>query len=209
MKFFCGIHELVCKRADGKLYVSYFDDEQKALASIDADTSYFAAWYSLNSLSTVPETATLNGPLVRSNRSKKDWIARRQRLLIDLDPIRQYGNASESEKAAAQNQAVVIREYLISLSWPQPMLCDSGNGYHLIYALDLPNDQSSEDLVRGVLLALAARLDTTEAHVDCGNFEGNRLCKLPGSWARKAPSTPERPHRQACILEAPELKPYG
>lgn len=100
--------------------------------------------------------------------------------------------------------------YLTSLGWSQPVLCDSGNGYHIVFPLDLPNDQSSEDLIRGVLLALAAKFNTPEAHVDAGNFESNRLCKLPGSWARKAPSTPERPHRQASILECTEtLQPVS
>jgi P4 family phage/plasmid primase-like protien len=204
MELLLGTHEVVCKRLDGKLYIGYFDNVKQALASLGKDDTYVAAWYSLNPLSDVPQSATLNGPLVRSNRSKKDWIAQRRRLLIDIDPIREYGNASESEKAAAHKQAVAIRDYLISLGWPQPLLSDSGNGYHVVFGLNLQNDKSSEDLVRGVLLALAARFDTLEAHVDTGNFEANRLCKLPGSWARKAPSTPERPHRKACILDGPE-----
>ena len=50
MNLFSGIHEVVCKRSDGKLYVSYFDNEQKALASIEGDATYLAAWYSLNPL---------------------------------------------------------------------------------------------------------------------------------------------------------------
>ena len=50
------------------------------------------------------------------------------------------------------------------------MLCDSGNGFHLLFGLELTNDQASEDLVRGVLLALAAKFDTPEAHVDCRRF---------------------------------------
>ena len=112
---------------------------------------------------------------------------------------------TESEKAAALKQALAIRDHLRSLGFPDPALCDSGNGYHLVFGLDLPNDQANEDLISGVLLALAAKFDTPEAHVDTGNFEANRLAKFPGSWARKAPATPERPHRQACIIECPEI----
>jgi P4 family phage/plasmid primase-like protien len=204
MKFFSGIHEVVCKRADGKLYVGYFDDQEKALASVSGDSTYQAVWYSLNPLKELPEGAVLNGPLVRSNRSKKDWISRRQLLLIDFDPKREYGNASDAEKAAAQKQAVAVCDHLGSLGWPAPMLCDSGNGYHLLFALELPNDQAIEDLIRGALLALAAKFDTPEAHIDTGNFEANRLCKLPGTWARKAPATPERPRRQSSLINCPE-----
>src|SRR5215472_18499716 len=74
MKLFTGLHEIACKRADGKLYIGYFDDEQQALAAVGADPSYHAVWYSLNPLRQLPEGATLKGPLVRSTRSKKDWI---------------------------------------------------------------------------------------------------------------------------------------
>ena len=117
MKLFSGIHEVVCKRADGKLYIGFFDDPEKAVAAVENDSSYHALWYGLNPLKQLPNGAMLNGPLVRSNRSKKDWIARRERLLIDVDPIREYGNASDREKAAAYNQALAICEHLRSLGW--------------------------------------------------------------------------------------------
>lgn len=124
---FSGIHEVVCKRADGKLYVGFFDHEHSAITALDGDTTYQAAWYSLNPLKQLPVGGTLNGPLRRSNRSRKDWIARRERLLIDVDPIREYGNASAAEKAAAHKQVLAAREYLTSLGWPEAMLCDSGH----------------------------------------------------------------------------------
>jgi putative DNA primase/helicase len=211
MTFFCGgIHELVSKRADGKFYIGYFDDEQKAFASIANDSTYQAVWYSLNPLKHRPDGATLNpSALARSNRSKKDWMSKRVRLLIDCDPVRKYGNANDTEKAAAHKQVLAVRQYLNSLGWPEPMLCDSGNGFHLIFSVDLPNDQASEDLVRGVLVALG-KFDTAESHVDIGNFERNRICKFPGTWARKAAATPERPHRQSSVIECPEtLEPVS
>jgi hypothetical protein len=63
MTLFTGIHEVVCKRADGKLYVGYFDDESRVLASVDNDSTYQALWYSLNPLKEVPQGAKLNGTL--------------------------------------------------------------------------------------------------------------------------------------------------
>jgi P4 family phage/plasmid primase-like protien len=200
---FCGIHEVVCKRADGKLYIGYFDNEQKALASVENESPYQALWYSLNPIKELPEGTKLNGPLARSNRSKKDWMPQRKRLLIDIDPLREYGNSSDVEKAAALGQAQAIEQYLCKLGWPEPMLCDSGNGYHLLYATDLLSKES-EDLVHHVLLAFAKKFDNAETHVDTSVFEANRICKLPGSWARKAPATPERPHRQASIIRCPQ-----
>src|SRR5690348_13151372 len=123
MQLFSGIHEVVAKRGDGKLYVGFFDDYDKAFSSVEHDPNYVAVWYGLNSLKGVPSGAALNGGFARSNRSKKDWIGRRSRLLIDVDPIREYGNASYSEKAAAHTQIVAISQYLASLGWPDPIVC--------------------------------------------------------------------------------------
>ncbi len=54
-----------------------------------------------------------------------------------------------------------------------------------------------------MLIALG-RFDTPESHIDRGNFEANRICKMPGTWARKAPATPERPHRQSSLIDCPQ-----
>jgi hypothetical protein len=77
------------------------------------------------------------------------------------------------------------------------MLCDSGNGWHLRYRVELPNDDSATELVRGVL----ARLHQLFPMVDAGNFDAPRLCKLYGSWARKGEHTDERPWRRSAIVE--------
>jgi P4 family phage/plasmid primase-like protien len=211
MKLFSGIHEVVCKRADGKLYIGFFDDEQKALLSVASDSTYQAVWYGLNPLKQLPAGATLNpSVLARSNRSRKDWISHRIHFLIDCDPSRKYGNASEAEKAAAHKQALAIRCHLLSCQWPVPSLIDSGNGYHLVFGIALPNDRTTEDLLRGALTALAAKFDTADSHVDTSVFEANRICKFPGTWARKAAPTPERPHRQSDVLECPDsLEPVS
>jgi hypothetical protein len=82
-------------------------------------------------------------------------IERRVRLLIDLDPERKPGtNSTAAEKQIARDQAEAVREYLKSRGWPEPMLCDSGNGWHLLYSVDLPNDVASTELVRNVLARL-------------------------------------------------------
>ncbi len=70
----------------------------------------------------------------------------------------------------------------------------------------MPNDQASEDMIRNLLTGLAAKFDTEDCHVDAGNFEANRVCKLPGTWARKAPEAAGRPWRQSRVVEVPE---YG
>ena len=85
-------------------------------------------------------------------------------------------------------QAEAIRTFLCDeMQWPRPLFCDSGNGFHQRYEIDLPNDLASEDVIRNLLSGLAAKFDNEQCRLDAGNFDVNRPCKLYGSWARKHP----------------------
>jgi hypothetical protein len=129
-------------------------------------------------------------------------VARRRWLLIDADPVRDSGvSATAAEKGEALRVIRAVRDHLRGRGWPAPVLADSGNGYHLLYRLDLPADDGG--LVKRILHALAARFDTPAVKVDQTVFNPARVCKLPGTWARKGDSTPDRPHRRSCLLEVP------
>lgn len=131
-------------------------------------------------------------------------ILRRQWLLVDADPVRKSGiSASDEEKRHALDTILEVREFLRARDWSEPILSDSGNGYHLLFPIDLPaNDHG---LVQRVLKALAQKFDDNYVKIDQQVFNPARICKLPGTLARKGDSIPSRPHRQACILEAPSL----
>jgi hypothetical protein len=95
----------------------------------------------------------------------------------------------------------VVREFLRAQGWPDPVLADSGNGFHLLNQIDLPADDGG--LVQRVLAAIATRLDTELVKIDRAVHNPARLCKLPFTWARKGDPTGNRPHRQARLLEVP------
>jgi hypothetical protein len=131
----------------------------------------------------------------------KDVQVRRW-LLIDADPIRVAGvSATDQEKEDAWAQALAVREYLRSRGWPDPILADSGNGFHLLYRIDLPADDGG--LIERALAALANRFDTAAAKIDRAVHNPSRMCKLPYTWSRKGDGTPDRPHRQAMLLDVP------
>jgi len=137
-----------------------------------------------------------------SGRFKKTDYARRQLLLVDCDPKRPADTAaSDVQKATAKLQVLAIREYLRTLEFPEPILCDSGNGYHLLYAVNEPNDERTELLVKNFLAGLSVKFSNEDSQVDAGNFEANRICKLYGSVARKGddPSL----WRRSAVLEVP------
>lgn len=199
MRLFAGIHEVRVLRPNG-VAVGYFDDWDAALRAVEAEpTQYKAAYFTLNPIK-APAHIQLNPTLLSSARqavSKSD-IANRVWLLIDIDPPRSSGvNSSDAEKQAAREQTDAIREYLQSRGWPYPLLCDSGNGWHLLYRIHLPNNDAATELIRGVL----ARLHKLFPMVDPGNFNASRITKLYGSWARKGAHSDERPWRRSAIVE--------
>ncbi|MEJ7636463.1 MAG: phage/plasmid primase, P4 family [Singulisphaera sp.] len=144
--------------------------------------------------------------LAGGRRSAKDAdITRRRRLLIDCDPQRPPDtSATDAEKAEALATASAIRDFLTSLEFPAPIEGDSGNGGHLVYAIDLPNDDASRDLIRAVLRALAARFNSPAVAIDTSVYNASRICKLYGTEARKGTPTAERPHRFSRVLKVPK-----
>ena len=109
-------------------------------------------------------------------------IIRRRWLPIDIDPVRISGvSSSDSEHESALSLARTIRSWLTDNGWPDPVIADSGNGAHLLYAIDLPNDDASRDLVRSFLELLDCRFSTSACRVDTANFNAGRIWKVYGT----------------------------
>jgi hypothetical protein len=135
-------------------------------------------------------------------------VVRRRLLLIDADPVRPDGiSATDDEKATALATVTEVREFLHERGFPAPVLCDSGNGYHVLLHVDLPNDDDSRDLVRNVLLSLAQRFDSPAVKIDRKVFNAARITKFYGTMSRKGDSTHDRPHRRSAVIDVPhEIK---
>lgn len=130
-------------------------------------------------------------------------IAQRIHLLIDIDPVRPAGvSATDEEIVKAREVTIEVFRHLKSLGWAMPLTAKSGNGFHLVYNIELPNDKESAELVKAVLKTLAAKFDTEFAKVDTTVFNAARIVKAYGTLAAKGDSTPERPHRIAEVMSA-------
>jgi AAA domain len=131
-------------------------------------------------------------------------------LLIDVDAIRAEGfekaSSTDAEKASALDLLNKVVDYFVELGVHGDVV-DSGNSYHFIPAIDLPATFENEQLIRKVLESLAAKFDTSEAHIDTSVYDRPRICKLPGTLSRKGISTPDRPHRLSTVVsEAAHLQ---
>jgi hypothetical protein len=138
-----------------------------------------------------------------STASDKDVIRRRW-LLLDFDPKRPKDTAAtDAQLEAAHESCRACEEHLASLGWPAPIKCSSGNGFHLYYPIDLPNDSECTDLIKGVLATVAERFGTDAVEVDQTVCNSGRITKLCGTVATKGDHTPGMPWRLSQLLEVP------
>jgi len=139
-----------------------------------------------------------------------DDVSRRRWVLVDVDPAKPEGksaSATDAEKEAARRVASSVFDWLASISWPEPLWIDSGNGWHLLYRVDEPADDDTRAVVKSLLAGLAARFNVSDGgSIDRSVHNASRIAKLPGTWARKGPDTPERPHRMARLYRVPPVQ---
>jgi hypothetical protein len=132
-------------------------------------------------------------------------ILRRIHLLIDIDPVRPAGvSATDDEIKQAREVTAAVFKHLKALGWAMPLTAKSGNGFHLIYNIDLPNDVESMELIKTVLKALATQFNTEFAKVDTSVFNAARIVKAYGTLSAKGDDTEDRPHRVAEVMSYPE-----
>src|SRR5215467_9807139 len=140
MNLFSGVHEVRLVRPS-VVAVGYFDNWEAALRVVENEPSlYKAAYFTLNPLK-LPEGIPVNPASLRPSSIAAGAcdVERRVWLLIDCDPPRQAKtNSTEQEKDAAREEAERICEWLRSHGWPEPVLADSGNGWHMLYRIELP-----------------------------------------------------------------------
>lgn len=140
-----------------------------------------------------------------SNTTSDKDVERRTTLMIDIDPKRPAGiSATDDEHKKALDKIFVIKDYLSKQGFGEPVICDSGNGGHLFYDIDLPNNKESAELVKKVLEALDLKFSDEWSEVDKTTYNAARITKLYGTIACKGDDTADRPHRQSYIIEAPE-----
>ena len=98
--------------------------------------------------------------------------------------------------------------YLKEYGFPEPIVSLSGNGYHLLYRVELAKTPDNIKLIENTLKSLDMLFSNEYVDVDTTVYNPARICKLYGTVAAKGVSTQERPHRLAYILKEPsELSP--
>ena|SRR5215212_1017798 len=196
----------------GRETVSGYYDDHPALAreARKLDERNYAVYVTLNEVdpALLARASNRTRKVYRELTTSDGDIVHRRWLPLDLDPARPSGvSATDAEKRAAKERALQLWDFLSERGWPEPVVADSGNGYHLLYQVDLPNDPESLELVKGILQSLAFRFDDDRVKVDTTTSNAARIWKLYGTTARKGDDTQERPHRLSRFLVVPEGDP--
>jgi hypothetical protein len=142
------------------------------------------------------------------NRSASDNnIVSRDDFFIDIDserPNRDLSATNEERAAVSAKTNAIIAFVCGEVGFPEPIRVDSGNGEHLHFPIDMPNDEPSRELIKKSLQVLADRFNDEKVKIDTVVHNASRIARLPGTVARKGIDTPDRPHRTARILSVPD-----
>jgi len=211
LKLLCepgAVYELRCPKTkrDGTIS-GYFDDLEKLADHAELLSGVHPAVYvTINPVNPDLLARARNRIEKRASFTTSDVnVVKRLRLLLDFDPQRPAGiSSTDEEHSVALARAKECREWLAAQGFPEPILADSGNGGHLIYGLDLPNDDLSRLLVESFLKAIAGRFSDDTVKGDVSVFNAARISKIYGTMVCKGDNLPDRPHRPSQILEAPE-----
>jgi putative DNA primase/helicase len=84
------------------------------------------------------------------------------------------------------------------------MVAESGNGIHIMYRVDEPNDDSSRVDFEYATKMLSTIWSTPQIAVDVTSFNASRVWKIYGTISAKGSSTEDRPHRVAKITKLPK-----
>jgi hypothetical protein len=130
--------------------------------------------------------------------SRDTDVARRRFILFDSDSVKPAGAAAtEAQRAAAHAHSAALEAALTAVGWPAPVVSDSGNGAHRLYAVDLPNDRETDFLISNLLHLAARKFDTEAVKLDKSVSNAGRITRLYGSRNHKA-------GRDSAVLSIPD-----
>lgn len=142
-----------------------------------------------------------------AENSSDNNVTRRCWLPIDVDPLRPSGvSATNEERKLAVEVIKAIVAKLEELGFTSNMYVagTSGNGFHFLIRIDLPNDDDSRDLLRDCLKSLNVLVGTAKVEIDPKVYNAARIIKAYGTMARKGINDERRPWRLSKLNYIPE-----
>lgn len=143
---------------------------------------------------TKPKSTTSDNDIVG-----RDWI------LIDIDTKKPSDtNSTDEEKEMAKEVVNNVFKFLRDEGFEKPVVCDSGNGFHLLYKMAMKNSNENTTICKEFLQVLDMLFSNPNVEIDCTTHNASRVCKLYGTFSRKGSNTKKRPQRESKILRIPD-----
>ena len=139
----------------------------------------------------------------KSTTSDSDIIARKW-CLIDIDCEKPSDtNSTDEEKEAAKQVVNSVYKFLRDEGFEPPVICDSANGWHLLYKQAMRATPENTEIMKRFLQVLDMYFSTDKVKIDVSTFNNSRICKLYGTVSRKGSDTIDRPQRLSGFVRVP------
>lgn len=139
----------------------------------------------------------------KSTTSDNEILARKW-CLIDIDCEKPSDtNSTDEEKELAKQVVNNVYKFLRDEGFEQPVICDSANGFHLLYKQAMISNSENTETMKNFLKVLDMYFSTDKVKIDCSTFNPSRICKLYGVISRKGADTKERPQRESKFVRVP------
>lgn len=139
----------------------------------------------------------------KSTTSDSDIIGRKW-CLIDIDCEKPSDtNSTDEEKEAAKQVVNSVYKFLRDEGFEPPVICDSANGWHLLYKQAMRATPENTEIMKKFLQVLDMYFSTDKVKIDVSTFNNSRICKLYGTVSRKGSDTVDRPQRLSGFVRVP------
>lgn len=200
------VAEIRILKTDKGTISGYFDDDEMLITSIQKYVGKYDIYITLNPTKEEMLARCSNRlQIYAKNTSSDQNIKVIRHVLIDIDPIRTSGiSSTDKEKRAAAGLIKKICKDLMHEGFPQPIVADSGNGYHMLLKVELENTKDNVMIVKEFLSTLDFLYSNDKAQVDVTTYNPSRIVKLYGTKACKGDDTKDRPHRWSKLVKVPD-----
>ena len=190
-------------------YSGYFSNVDNLISAIKpyADMDDEQVYFVLNTIDNACYARQQSEKMVKSPKitTNDNDITRRHWVMCDFDPVRKSGtNSSNDELELAHKRAQDVFRFLRERGFAEPIICVSGNGYHLMYRIDEDNSEANTEIIKGFFKYMATQFSDNKVDFDEKNFNLARLCKLYGTTAKKGANLSDRPWRESKIVYVPK-----
>lgn len=193
------------------IYSGIFDDKDKLIESIKRfDRDPYNIYFVFNELKDALNGMPQYNKMIKGAKAVSDsGIKYRRWLIVDFDPIREGDvkdiASTDEEMGYSHDAAIEARKFMRSLGFTSPVVCKSGNGYHLMFRLDnIPCNNNTNEACKNVLKYLAKRFSDDRVDCDIKVFNAARITKFYGTMSHKGGNTEKRPHRKSEIVVIPK-----